>query len=93
MSSAACRRLPEPLVASQQAVAGYTRSFEATEARYRVGLANLNELEEARRLKLNADSGAVALQLDHLNTWIALYVALGGGFDPQIAPEPVRQAS
>ena len=81
------------LAASQQAVAGYTRSFEATEARYRVGLANLNELEEARRLKLNADSGAVALQLDHLNTWIALYVALGGGFDPQIAPEAVRQAS
>jgi NodT family efflux transporter outer membrane factor (OMF) lipoprotein len=81
------------LAASQQAVAGYTRSFEATEARYRVGLANLNELEEARRLKLNADSGAVALQLDHLNTWIALYVALGGGFDPQTAPEPVRQAS
>jgi outer membrane protein, multidrug efflux system len=81
------------LSASQQAVAGYTRSFEATEARYRVGLANLNELEEARRLKLNADSGAVALQLDHLNTWIALYVALGGGFDPQIAPEPVRKDS
>lgn len=82
-----------PLAASRQAVAGYTRSFEATEARYRVGLANLNELEEARRLKLNADSGAVALQLDHLNTWIALYVALGGGFDPQTAPEPVRPAS
>ena len=81
------------LSASQQAVAGYTRSFEATEARYRVGLANLNELEEARRLKLNADSGAVALQLDHLNTWIALYVALGGGFDPQTAPEPVRKDS
>jgi outer membrane protein, multidrug efflux system len=81
------------LSASQQAVAGYTRSFAATEARYRVGLANLNELEEARRLKLNADSSAVALQLDHLNTWIALYVALGGGFDPQIAPEPVRKDS
>ena len=29
-----------------------------TEARYRAGLANLNELEEARRLKLNADSSA-----------------------------------
>lgn len=85
--------LKTQLSASRQAVADYTRSFEATEARYRVGLANLNELEDARRLKLNADSGAVALQLDHLNTWIALYVALGGGFDPQTAPEPVRQAS
>lgn len=85
--------LKTQLTASRQAVADYTRSFEATEARYRVGLANLNELEDARRLKLNADSAAVALQLDHLNTWIALYVALGGGFDPQTAPEPVRQAS
>jgi NodT family efflux transporter outer membrane factor (OMF) lipoprotein len=81
------------LSASQQAVAGYTRSFVATEARHRVGLANLNELEEARRLKLNAESGAVALQLDHLNTWIGLYVALGGGFDPLIAPEPLRKDS
>lgn len=92
-SLVALEALRTQLATSQQAVAGYTRSFEATEARYRVGLANLNELEEARRLKLNADSGAVALQLDHLNTWIALYVALGGGFDPQIAPEPVRKDS
>lgn len=79
--------------ASQRAVAGYQRSFEATEARHRVGLANLNELEEARRLKLNAESGAVALQLDHLNSWIDLYVAVGGGFDPQQSPEPLRNPS
>ena len=64
------------------AVAGYKQSFTATEARYRVGFANLNELEEARRLKLNADSSAVNLQQERINTWIQLYVALGGGFDP-----------
>lgn len=68
--------------ATQTAVEGYTRSFNATEARYRVGLANLNELEEARRLKLNADSSAVTLQQERINAWISLYVALGGGFDP-----------
>lgn len=79
--------------ASQEAVAGFNRSFQATEARYRVGLANLNELEEARRLQLNADSGAVALRQEHLNTWIALYVALGGGFDPLVSPESARNPS
>jgi NodT family efflux transporter outer membrane factor (OMF) lipoprotein len=85
--------LEQQQTASRTAVAGYTRSFEATQARYRVGLANLNELEEARRLKLNADSGAVALQLEQLNTWIGLYLALGGGFDPQVSPEPARKPS
>ncbi|MCB2017273.1 MAG: efflux transporter outer membrane subunit [Hydrogenophaga sp.] len=79
--------------ANREAVDGYTRSLNATMARYRVGLANLNELEDARRLKLAADSGAVALQLDQINTWIDLYVALGGGFDPTHAPPMERPAS
>jgi outer membrane protein, multidrug efflux system len=74
--------LSERLAATEAAQAGYNRSLEATEARYRVGFANLNELEEARRLKLNADSSAVALQQERLNAWLDLYVALGGGFDP-----------
>lgn len=65
------------------ALAGYTQSLTATEARYRVGFANLNELEDARRLRLSAESGAIALQQERINTWIALYVALGGGFDPE----------
>lgn len=78
--------LSERLAATETAVAGYTRSFEATEARYRVGFANLSQLEEARRLKLNADSSAVALQQERLDAWLQLYVALGGGFDPAAVP-------
>lgn len=65
------------------ALSGYTQSFKATEARYKVGFASLNELEDARRLQLSAESGAVALQQERINTWINLYVALGGGFDPE----------
>lgn len=65
------------------AVAGYNQSFTAAEARWRVGLASLNELEEARRVQLAAQSGAVALRQERINTWINLYVALGGGFDPE----------
>jgi outer membrane protein TolC len=68
------------------ALAGYSQSFTGTEARYRVGFASLSELEEARRLKLNADSSAVALQQNRIQAWIDLYEALGGGFDPAQVP-------
>ncbi|MCK7495469.1 MAG: hypothetical protein MZW92_33770 [Comamonadaceae bacterium] len=57
-------------------------AFRATEARHRVGLANLNELEEARRLRLNAESSAIALQQERFNAWVALYLALGDSIPP-----------
>jgi multidrug efflux system outer membrane protein len=79
--------------ATATALAGYSQSFTATEARYKVGFANLNELEEARRLRLNAESGAIALQQERINTWIGLYVALGGGFDPDNNLTAIREPS
>ncbi len=82
--------LSEREAATVTAVAGYEQSLKGTEARYRVGLANLNELEEARRLKLNADSTAVGLQQERINAWIQLYVALGGGFDPVTNPNALK---
>ncbi len=85
--------LRERLVSTETAVAGYDQSLRGTEARYRVGLASLNELEEARRLKLNADSSAVALQQERINAWIQLYVALGGGFDPVNPPNALKDPS
>lgn len=85
--------LGQRLASTDAAVAGYDQSLGATEARYRVGLANLNELEEARRLKLNADSGAVALQQERISAWIGLYVALGGGFDPLDNPNALKDPS
>jgi len=92
--------LREQQASSATALAGYAQSFTGTEARYRVGLASLNELEEARRLKLNADSGAVALQQSRLQAWVDLYVALGGGFDaarlpaaPELTDNPFKNPS
>lgn len=85
--------LEQRLTATDTAVAGYTRSFLATEARHRVGLASLPELEEARRLRLNAESSAIALQQERFNAWVALYLALGGGFDPARTATESRQAS
>ena len=83
--------LRDRVASMQTAVAGYDQSFQATQARYRVGLANLNELEDARRLKLAADSSAVALQQERINAWIQLYVALGGGFDPVNNPDALNK--
>lgn len=78
---------------TRTALNGYSQSFTATEARYRVGLANLNELEDARRLQLNAQSAAIALAQDRVQAWIDLYVALGGGFDPAQSTPDLKNPS
>lgn len=64
------------------ATENYRVSFEATEARYRSGLASLVELEDARRTALVAEITWVALQRDRAAAWIALYRAMGGGWAP-----------
>ena len=79
--------------ATATALAGYTQSFKATEARYKVGFASLNELEESRRLQLNAESATLALRQERINTWISLYVALGGGFDPESHLSAIKEPS
>lgn len=73
--------LQERAASNGIALAGYSQSFDATQARYTVGLASLNELEEARRLRLSAESGSVVLVQERLRAWLSLYLALGGGFD------------
>lgn len=70
---------------AQQAVSGYRRSFVATEARWRAGLASLVELEDARRTMLAAETGLVALQQERMAAWITLYRAVGGGWTAQQA--------
>ena len=72
----------ERAAATETAAVGYRQALAGTEARHRVGLAPLTELEDARRVLLAADNAAVALRLERLNAWINLYVAMGGGFDP-----------
>ena len=63
------------------AVEGYTASFAGIEARYRGGLASLLELEEARRVRLTAETALLSLQNERTAAWIALYRAAGGGWD------------
>ena len=65
---------------ARAAVAGYQASFVATESRYRSGLGSLIELEDQRRVLLASQIALVGLQQERLASWIALYRALGGGW-------------
>jgi outer membrane protein TolC len=70
---------------ARTAAEGYRASFDATEARWRGGLASLVELEDARRTALAAENALVALQHERQAAWIALYRAAGGGWDGSAA--------
>ena len=63
------------------AVQGYAAFFAGIEARYRGGLASLLELEEARRVRLTAETALLSLQNERTAAWITLYRAAGGGWD------------
>lgn len=69
---------------ARTAVEGYTASFAGIEARYRGGLASLLELEEARRVRLAAETALLSLQNERTAAWIALYRAAGGGWDSSL---------
>lgn len=61
---------------------GYAESLAATQSRYSQGLANLVELEDARRTALASQSAQLSLALERNRAWVSLYRALGGGFAP-----------
>ncbi len=63
---------------------GYAESLAATQSRFGQGLASLVELEDARRNALASESAQLALALERNRAWVALYRALGGGFEPDV---------
>ena len=67
---------------AEVATRGYADSLAATQARFNQGMANLVELEDARRNALATESALLALKLERQQAWVALYRALGGGFVP-----------
>lgn len=87
------RRAEDANIAAQE----YRLYFQSTEASWRAGRENLLTLEEARRNALSAEIQQITLQRDRIAYWVALYKALGGGwqFDsPASSPETmVEQAA
>ena len=73
--------MAERSASARTAVQGYSASFDATEARWRGGLASLVELEDARRTALAAENALVALRHERQAAWVALYRAAGGGWN------------
>lgn len=71
------------------ATEGFAASYTAAQARYRGGLSNLFELEDARRSAVQAQSALIELQRERVAAWISLYRALGGGWsDSALPPGP-----
>jgi len=64
---------------------GYAQSLAATQSRFGQGLASLVELEDARRNALASESAQLSLDLERNRAWVALYRAVGGGFEPETA--------
>ena len=60
----------------------YAVALAGTQARYQQGLASGLELQEARRAAWASESARLTLQLQSKLAWVALYRALGGGFEP-----------
>jgi outer membrane protein TolC len=68
---------------AQVATKGFAQALAATQSRYDQGLASLLELEDARRSALAAESAVLTLALEQQLAWVALYRAVGGGFEPR----------
>jgi multidrug efflux system outer membrane protein len=68
------------------ALQGYQQFLRAAEARVKVGAGSLPELEEARRSVVAAQGAAVGVARERLTNWIALYKAVGGGWQQNEQP-------
>ena len=67
-------------VEEEKSARGYRAYLTAVEKNYRSGGASMLELETARRSTISAEVSLLALQQNRLLYWIALYKAVGGGF-------------
>ena len=92
----AVREVEEALVRLEAAAAratdlaaaekGYVTYLDATILRQRNGLANLTEVEDARRTALAARGASGLLQRERVAAWVALYRAVGGGWNTDKQP-------
>ncbi|EIZ77857.1 NodT family RND efflux system outer membrane lipoprotein [Novosphingobium sp. Rr 2-17] len=66
---------------ADRAAKGYQASFEANDKLYRTGSSSLIDRESSFRTALDAQRSLVTLRTAQVQYWIALYKALGGGWD------------
>jgi NodT family efflux transporter outer membrane factor (OMF) lipoprotein len=66
--------------ASENSVREYENYFNALQLSWKAGNTNLLDLESARRSALSAQMSQIELQTSRVQQWIALYKAMGGGW-------------
>jgi NodT family efflux transporter outer membrane factor (OMF) lipoprotein len=66
---------------TEAAAKAWRAALLATETRQKNGFASLMEVEETRRMAMAADISRLALQRDRQLAWVALYRAVGGGWE------------
>ena len=81
LDSAARRETTEQVSMTQ-----YRSYYNAAEINWRAGGISLITLEDARRQLINAELSHITQQHDRVQYWIALYKALGGGWQPGALP-------
>lgn len=65
---------------ARKSAEGYRAYLTATETNWHAGGASLLDLETARRSAISAEVSLLELQQNRLTYWIALYKAVGGGW-------------
>ncbi len=83
-------RTGDRAVQAERAAQEYRRYLVAAQAEQRAGTISLLTLEDVRRQSLSAQVEWIGLQRDRVVQWIALYKALGGGWDPETQATPPR---
>jgi len=83
------QRLPE----GRKAVTGYRANFLAVRELFQVGLGNLIDVETSRRNVLSAEMAVKELEQEHVSAWIALYRAVGGGWEGNDQPQKADAVS
>lgn len=76
---------------SQSALNNLRAYFETIDANWQAGGATLFNREDARRQYQNAEISVITIRENRLRQWIALYRAMGGGWQSQATPSGENQ--
>lgn len=74
---------------AERSAAGYQANFQAIDKLRQAGSTSMLERENARRNALDAQRSLISLRTEQVRDWIALYKALGGGWDSAATPNAI----
>jgi outer membrane protein, multidrug efflux system len=78
---------------TKASLADYELFAKAAQARLSAGVGSVLELEDARRAVLGAQVNVLTLERDRMTSWISLYRAVGGDWNPSNAQAAMNATS